>query len=235
MKKQIMASVCAFALAFSIPAAAFAADGDALEGVEVNGEPVVLANEAGDPTEPITVEENDGTVDVTIADDLGWNETLTGYDENDDPIYEKILESIEIKNAENVDVQVSNPSNADPDVYGEEAVKAYQDWYNQVALDKGKPMFTLEITGDVVDANKKAIVTFQLNKDVYGNKVITYYVLHENGEMQSKVVRVHADGTVRIDVDGFSMFTFMDVDDIQKYENLVEPQDGDELSPKTGF
>lgn len=231
MKKQIMASVCAFALAFSIPAAAFAADGDALEGVEVNGEPVVLANE-GEPE--FTVEQDGDTATVEVAEDTFT--TITGIDEDGEFIYENMLESIEIENAENVTVDQVNIYNpALKDVYGEEALDKYQQWMEQVEIDKGEHMFTVEINADIIDTDKKAIVTFQLNKDVYGNKVVTYYVLHENGEIQSKVVRVHADGTVRIDVDGFSLFTFMDVDDIQKYENLVEPQDGDELSPKTGF
>lgn len=233
MKKQIMASVCAFALAFSIPAAAFAADGDALESVAVNGEPVALDG-AENVDSDFTVTQDGDVANVEVAEDTFT--TTTGLDENGDPIVENILESIEIENAENVTVEETSIYDSSlKDVYGEEALKEYQDWMKQVQIDKGEHMFTVEINADVIDADKKAIVTFQLNKDVYGNKVVTYYVLHEDGTIQSKVVRVHADGTVRIDVDGFSLFTFMDVDDIQKYENLVEPQDGDELSPKTGF
>lgn len=233
MKKQIIASVCAFALALSVPAAAFAADGDALESVSVNGEVVALdSNEAAE--DEFTITQDGDTANVEVAEDTFT--TATGIDEDGNTIYENVLEGITIENAENVTVEEANIYDSSlKDVYGEEALKEYQEWMKQVQIDKGEHMFTVEINADVIDADKKAIVTFQLNKDVYGNKVVTYYVLHENGTVESKVVRVHADGTVRIDVDGFSLFTFMDVDDIQKYENLVEPQDGDELSPKTGF
>lgn len=139
-----------------------------------------------------------------------------------------ILENVVVEGAENVtvtdDIQWGD--------YDEEAVEDYNKKIEQVIADKGEYLFQIEVNGDVT--GDKAVVTFQLNADQYGNKVINYYILHKDGSIQEKVVRVHADGTVTIWMESFSIITFMDVDGITKYENMVEPQDGDLLSPKTG-
>lgn len=151
-----------------------------------------------------------------------------------DQAYEEIINNIVIDGADNVTVSTE----IDLADYDEDAIIDYYEQLEQVGLDGGNFMFSVEINGEVT--GDKAIVTFQLDKDTYGNKVITYYVLHETPDadgnyIQKKVVRVHADGTVTIHMDRFSIVTFMDVDGIAKYENLVEPQDGDLLSPKTGI
>lgn len=139
-----------------------------------------------------------------------------------------VLENIVVEGAENVtvtdDIQWGD--------YDEEAIEEYNKKLEQVYADKGDYLFQIEVNGDVT--GDKAVVTFQLNADQYGNKVINYYILHKDGSIQEKVVRVHADGTVTIWMESFSIITFMDVDGITKYENMVEPQDGDLLSPKTG-
>ena len=150
-------------------------------------------------------------------------------DIDEDGNWVPIVESIVVDGAK--DVTLTPGYN--PDNYKAEDLEKYHDLLNQVADDKGQPMFTFEINGDVT-AKDHAVLTIQLNADEWGNKVVTYYILHEDGTIQNKVVRVHADGTVRIWMESFSIVTFMDVDGITKYENLVEPQDGDLLSPKTG-
>lgn len=154
--------------------------------------------------------------------------TFESYDSVNDE-YVNILESVVVEGAENVTIT----ENIDYDAYDPEALEEYDKKLSQVWDDKGKFMFQFEITGDVT-ADDHAIVTFQLNADEYGNKVINYYILHKDGSIQEKVVRVNADGTVTIWMESFSIITFMDVDGITKYENLVEPQDGELLSPKTG-
>lgn len=210
MKKKIVAALCSAALVLALPMAAFA---------DISPEKTV----DGDTT---TFEFEEGTItDWVYNDETGkWEEV-------------NILESVVVEGAENVtvsNVKYVEDENGDfvPDGYTAESWKEYKDKINQVISDKGTELFQFEINGDVT--GDKAVVTFQLNADEYGNKVINYYILHKDGSIQEKVVRVNADGTVTIWMESFSIITFMDVDGITKYENLVEPQDGELLSPKTG-
>lgn len=215
--KKIIATLCAFSLALTLPVAAFADDVDSTEPegtIETQaGDVTVDPAAAATPDSLFEVEEDGDTATITPTKD----------------IYSDIIDKIEIEGAEKITASAPNYSNYDPD-----KVKEYQELLMDVVKDKGEHMFTVEINGDVT-ADDHAVVTFYLDKDEWGGKVVTYYILHENGDIQSKVVRVHNDGTVRIWMEGFSIITFMDVNGITKYENLVEPQDGDELSPQTGF
>lgn len=204
MKKKIVAALCAFALAMAVPAAAFA---------DISPERVTTD---GDTT----------TVDMSgMFTDGVYNPETGGYDPVD------VLECVEIEGAENVTINTGE--DIDWDAYDDDAIAEYNKMLDQVWADRGEYLFQFEINGDVV-GDGPAVVTFQLNADQYGGKVITYYILHHDGSIQSKVVRVNADGTVTIWMDSFSIITFMDVDGLTKYENMVEPQDGELLSPKTG-
>lgn len=213
MKKKLVAALCSFALAAALPMAAFAAEDS-----------------------PEVVQDGDNAT-IEFPEDY-----YTGSEYNAETgEWESynILESIEIEGAEgveiNTDIWVPYEYNENyvPEGYDADAWKAYIDKINTVRSDGGSTMFTIEINGEVT-ADNHAVVTFQLNADKYGNQVVSYYILHKDGSIQEKVVRVHADGTVTIWMDSFSIITFMDVDGITKYENMVEPQDGDLLSPKTG-
>ncbi len=223
MKKRFVAVLCSFALALTLPMAAFAAD----EAADPAAEPTPLAEA---PADPFTVEVDGDTTEITVEegtfeDGVYDAETGTWEDVN-------ILEEITVEGAENV--EINKGGDIKWDEYDDEAVEEYNKKLDQVIADKGEYLFQIELNGDVT-ADDHAVVTFQLNADEYGNKVINYYILHKDGSIQEKVVRVHADGTVRIWMESFSIITFMDVDGITKYENMVEPQDGDLLSPKTGF
>lgn len=213
MKKKFVAALCSFALALAMPMAALA-----------------------DESPEITVDGDTTTVDFG-EDGYGSGETYNA--ETGEWEFVAPLKSIEIAGAEgievNTDVWVPGEYNEEyvPEGYDADAWKEYVEKINQVRADKGSTMFTIEINGEVT-ADDHAVVTFQLDKDKYGNQVISYYILHKDGSIQEKVVRVHADGTVTIWMESFSIITFMDVDGITKYENMVQPQDGDLLSPKTG-
>lgn len=253
MKKKFIAVACALALAVAVPAGAMAADESAGDGNTTPGTTTPAADPADDPTDdegdgdaatgPFTVTEEDGTVTVEVADKY-----FSTWVPNEDGIQEEenILEKITLTGVKDgsvsadyvgvggIDENGDYVGGIDTAKYGEDAVKDYVKQIQQVGKDKGKYMFSIELNGQVADGEDYAVVTFQLNKDLYGGKTITYYILHEDGSIQTKVVNVHADGTVRIHMKSFSIVTFLDVEGITKYENMVEPQDGDALSPKTG-
>lgn len=226
MKKKFVATLCSVALALTLPLAAFAADDEvAVLDSGTSGAPAPGDIDLGDLAFDSTYDVKTDTTTVEVPE--GWFSAEYEDKDIDDP-----LKKITVEGAK--DVQVI-PGRAEfGDEYSDEAIQAYDEWLDEVIADGGTPLFTVTINGEVT-AEDHAVVTFFLSPDEYGNKVVTYYVMHKgDAQPQKKVVRVHSDGTVRIWMDSFSIITFVDVDGITKYENMVEPQDGDLLSPKTG-
>ncbi|WP_165061550.1 hypothetical protein [Adlercreutzia sp. ZJ154] len=205
MKKKITASVVAFALALAMPTAAFAAQ--SIKAPVVDGKATV---EFKDDTNAKGLEITNVKGDITVKtfDDefYGGSYGAAAWD---------VVDSVLAADPNNTTIKA--------------AVQDYNAQCSKIEQDGGTCITAFVINGEV-EKDKTATVSVYLN-EYYGGKTVTYVILHEDGKIQKKTVKVNADGTVNINVDQFSAFSFFLTEGLEGYEAV--PQDG-AVSPKTG-
>ncbi|WP_165253753.1 hypothetical protein [Adlercreutzia sp. ZJ304] len=208
MKKKITASVVAFALALAVPTAAFASESVTAKAVDGKAS-IELKDDA--TTKGLEITNVKGDISVKT-----YNYEYDGQIGSDyQAAASDVLQAVLDKDKNNTTIKA-----------------AYNDYTRQcekIVKDGGDCISAFVINGEV-EKGKTATVSVYLD-EYYGGKTVTYVILHEDGKIQKKTVKVNADGTVNINVTQFSAFSFFLTEGLEGYEAV--PQDG-AVSPKTG-
>lgn len=238
MKKQITASVVAFALALAMPAAAFAAESITADEAHIRGD-------GADKVQEIVTDGALGSIDqVTVAGNVK------------DGVSVKPTASV----AEGVaDVQAQFQASLDKKVANEDltpaqaAEKAAQ-WEVQAVkyenlvdkylkTDGATSLDNFVMHGDVKDGSALVTLKFDATQAKPGDKV-TYVILHEDGSIQYATTQVSPNGTIQIDMKSFSAFAIINTPAVAvsskqrtagvdgSIDNVTAPEKG--VSPKTG-
>lgn len=224
MKNQITASVVAFALALALPGAAFAAQ--SITASPVGNEVIINTEDESLAVDGVKVKGDTG--DVTYKN-YGSSVVSAAYD-----TYYKAIEALQDQVAKGELTQKQADDKARTLL---NKLNIYLDQCNIVSDDNGDnaAIAVFNLTAENADAYGKieggATVTVYLD-NTYAGKVVTYKIFHADGSIQTKTVKVAADGSVRINVNGFSTFAFYYTPNYKP-----EAQDGaaGDVSPKTGF
>lgn len=245
MKKQITASVVAFALALAMPAAAFAAESVSAEDAGIYGTGAAKVQ------------------DINTDDVLGSIDQVTVAGNVKDGVSVKPVDTV----AEGVaDVQAQYQAALDKKVANEDLTAAqaaekaaqwevnavkYQNLVNKyLDTDEATMLDSFVMHGDVKGGTALVTLKFDATQAKPGDKV-TYVILHEDGSIQYATTRVSANGTIQIGMDSFSAFAVINTPAVavqseqwiagvdgsidgstKNIDNVTAPEKG--VSPKTG-
>lgn len=262
MKKQITASVVAFALALAMPAAAFAAESVAADPADVYG--------TGANTEQTinTTGALDGVTSIAVKGDVinSSNEnnyvTVKPYTNSADPMQGvkdgvgDVKTQYEATLAEQVANKDLTQAQADEKAaqWQVNAVK-YENLVDKyLKTDNATQIDTFAMHGEVKGGTALVTVKFDGTQTKPGDKV-TYVILHEDGSIQYATTTVSANGTIQIGMKSFSAVALINTPAVavsseqwiagvdgsvdgttaasaKNIENVAAPEKG--VSPKTG-
>ncbi len=203
MKKQITASVVAFALALAMPTAAFAAESIVAPESGIYGEGSAKVQDINtdgqlDSIDQVSVK-GDVKDGVSVKPTGSVAEGVADVEAQYDAMLADKVANEDLTQAE-ADVKKAQwQVNA---TKYENLVDKYLKTDNATELD------TFVMHGDVKDGAAVVTVKFDATQAKPGDKV-TYVILHEDGSIQYATTKVGANGTIAIEMNGFSAFAFI--------------------------
>lgn len=276
MKKKFAAAFVAFALAMAMPAAAFAANSVEAETVVPNGESVIDTSANGNGMDAIKITGNTANVYAnnfgSTVEDSQANAFAYATDKGAAAADKAVAKATEDNKAKldqlNAQLAVAvtpqdqraiqaqiDAINAEIAKAGTDATKAWTDAakaYNKAVgtfanINGNEVINTFELQGDNVGG---MTVTIVLDKAQYAGHTVTALILDENGKTIQKTLVVDKNGCIKIEKDGFCVWTLVDCSgglpagvvpengvqqaDFEKALNVLGNATDKGTSPKTG-
>ncbi len=276
MKKKFAAAFVAFALAMAMPAAAFAADSVEADTVVPNAESVIDTSANGNGMSKVIINGNTSNVYAnnfgSTVEDSQANAFAYATDKGAAAADEAVAKATEDNKAKldalNAQLAVAvtpqdqraiqaqiDAINAEIAKAGTDATKAWTDAakaYNKAVgtfanINGNEVINTFELQGDNVGG---MTVTIVLDKAQYAGHTVTALILDENGKTIQKTLVVDKNGCIKIEKDGFCVWTLVDCSgglpagvvpengvqqaDFEKALNVLGNATDKGTSPKTG-